>query len=180
MGFHSNFRRSRRRREILFVSLAAALIIASGVVLTPLLRRLGERSPHAPAREPGALNTISEAMAVADVLGDSPNDDKLIEAIKDPQMQGRTLAIEFLGEGGYGDALPVLEGIVRDPNESARYRVAALEAIFLIAGHQGRTLAQEYENDGTLGATARRILYEPDTIRDRPSRVKSLLNAVKF
>ena len=41
-------------------------------------------------------------------------------------MPGRRLAIEGLGEGGYGDSLPVLEGIVRDSNEQADHRIAAL------------------------------------------------------
>lgn len=140
----------------------------------------------------GALNGVSsrgmmgtgpkdmlEASGLLEALGPAPNDDKVIEAIKDPNLPGRLLAIEFLGEGGYGDALPVLEHIVRSPDESTAARESALESVFLIAEHRGRWLAEEFQRHPLLKSAAQRILNHPDAIRNRPSRCRALIGLVQ-
>jgi len=133
---------------------------------------------HRPKQGAGTLTTVNEAMAIAEALGDRPNDDQLIRVIRDRDFSGRKLAIEFLGEGGYGDALPVLETIARDTTEADRFRVAALESVFRIAAHRGRTLAHEFESDRVLGPTAREILAGGEAISQRPSRLKPLMKYV--
>ena len=171
-GTFTSRAKARRRREWLLIGAAAAMAFVTLIAITPAVQWATSGAGFGRR----ALTTAREAAAIAEVLGDHPTDDRLIEAIKDPAMQGRQLAIEFLGEGGYGDALPVLDAIVRDPAEPDRLRVAALEASFLIARYKGRLLAREFQNDPVLGASADTILHNEDAIRNRPSRVQTLIN----
>ncbi len=122
---------------------------------------------------------VGEASDLIEALGPEPNDDKVIEAVKNPNLPGRLLAIEFLGEGGYGDAIPVLERIVRSSTDTASMRAAALESIFLIAEHKGRWLAEEFKQHPQLKDAAQRIINDPDSIRNRPSRCRALIRLAK-
>ena len=168
MAFRGGGHRKRRRREGALV--AAMLLLA--FVSAWLAPRAADWFR---GRRGGASGTVGEAMAIAEALGDHPNDDQLIKVIQDRDFAGRQLAIEFLGEGGYGDALPVLDTIIRDSSEADRFRVAALEAVFRIAAHHGHSLAVEFEGDRVLGPTAQVILAGGETITTRPSRIQTLM-----
>jgi hypothetical protein len=163
----------RRRERILIAGVLLLAIVSVGMAPRFADWITGRSRPRA-----GTIATVGEAMAIAEALGDHPNDDQLIKAIQDREFAGRRLAIEFLGEGGYGDALPVLDTIVRDSSEADRFRVAALEAIFRIAAHHGRSLALEFEQDRVLGGTALDILTGGEAIRSRPSRLEPLVKYV--
>ncbi len=175
----NNFARSRRHREHLIIA-ATAIVVGLALLIGPkVASRLRGRAESAASRTFGGVDTLREAASVLDILEDGASDEKLIAAIQDRDMPGRRLAIEFLGEGGYGDSLPVLDAIVRDRTELADHRVAALEAIYLIARHQARNLAREFRSDSALGETCRIVLEDELQIRQRPSRVKPLIHFVR-
>jgi hypothetical protein len=56
----------------------------------------------------------------------------------------RLYAIRFLGNGHYSRALPVLEQLLEDDEESAAFRVEAFKAIDQISAERARQLAPVY------------------------------------
>ena len=160
---------SARRRRALGIA-----AVALGAVLISLLAGVWVVEEEAPEY----LRTVGEAWGILSVLGEEPNSDKLIYAIQNREMKGRRLAIEYLGEGGYGGALPVFETIVRDSSEPDDIRVAALENSLLISREHGLELARAMVDDPILSGAARTILEDEEALRNRPSRVKKLFNAV--
>lgn len=67
----------------------------------------------------------------------------VIAALPDRAMPRRRYAIGFLGEGGYREALPALEAILRDATELDHVRGDALLAISGIDPELARRLAGE-------------------------------------
>jgi HEAT repeat protein len=59
-------------------------------------------------------------------------------------MRRRLYLIRFLGNGGYLRALPVLEQVLGDNEESVTFREAAFKAIYQISPQRGRQLAPVY------------------------------------
>lgn len=175
----NSFTRSRRRRERLVIAATAILVVLALFFGPKVVSRMRARTEGVASRAFGGVDTVGEAASILEILGEDASDERLIAAIQDPDMPGRRLAIEFLGEGGYGDSLPVLEKIVRDRGELTDHRVAALEATYLIARHRARDLALEFRSDPRLGETCRIVLEDEMQIRQRPSRVKILLNFVQ-
>jgi hypothetical protein len=155
------------------ITVAAAILLAASAVFAP---RLSSWIHSGVEKGQYAAETVKEAYGMMTVLGDHPNDERLIIAIKDRDMPGRQMGIEYLGEGKHGDSIPVLEAIVRDPSERASHRVAALDSIYKIAAHKGIELAREFEGDSDLADLSRRILHEPDKLDEHPSRVKRLFD----
>lgn len=165
-------RRASSQRNTVIVIFAVAVLLAS----TPFLPRILARFGVGIDKGKEAVGIARDALGVMTVLGEDPNDEKLIEGIQDRNMPGREMGIEFLGEDGHGQALPVLETIVRDTSERATDRVAALNAIYKIAAHKGLQLAKEFENDSELADTAHRILHASDESEEEPSRVRKLFS----
>jgi uncharacterized lipoprotein NlpE involved in copper resistance len=98
----------------------------------------------------------------------------IIEKIRDRSMQRRRLAIDFLGNGEYEQALPVLIKILNDETEESHFRVAALISIFQIAENLGNEFAQRYKNDSNLGKTSMDILSNKDYLRYRRTYIDAL------
>ncbi len=169
----------KRKRE--FKIIAATCLVLSVAAIAAVLFGSGLRRRASAWLDwgGGTVSGVEEAFGVVDALDGRPNDDQLIAAIQNPDMPGRKLAIEYLGEGGYGDALPVLERIVRDTSEAPHFRVSALESILFIAKWKGQQLAREFGSDGDLHETVRIILEDEDRILKRPSRARKLIRLAK-
>jgi hypothetical protein len=99
----------------------------------------------------------------------------IIEKIQDRNMQRRRVAIDFLGNGSYKQALPVLEKIMKDETEENRFRAAALISVFKIDKNYGRQFAQQYkDNEDDLGKAARDILDHKDYLKYRRTYLDAL------
>ena len=87
----------------------------------------------------------------------------VIERIQDKTMPRRMLAIEFLGNGSYDEALPVLESILNDTFEQENMRATALIAIYQIEPQKGTRDALRYQGEsGEFGKVSRDILAKKD------------------
>ncbi len=83
------------------------------------------------------------------VLSDLPNKD----------MPRRRYAIGYIGDGGYVEALPVLQSILKDETELNYFRADALEAIFQIDKPLSEKLAKQYVDEPDLfGRVATQIV----------------------
>ena len=89
-------------------------------------------------------------------------------------MQRRRLAIDFLGNGSYNQAIPVLEKIVRDETEENHFRVTALIAIFKIDKNLGNQFSQQYKEDSILGKTSKDILANKEYLHYRRTYLDAL------
>jgi hypothetical protein len=100
----------------------------------------------------------------------------VIEKVKNKNMPRRRLAIEFLGNGSYEQALPVLKQIMTDDSEEAHFRAAALIAVFQIDEESGKRFAQEnrYKADD-LGEVARDILESKEYLKSRRTYFDALI-----
>ena len=170
----------RHRREIVITAGGLALLLGAAILAPMVSQRVAARVSGTPS-DSGTLTpaTLADAWDVVGALGDQPTDDRLIAAVRDKKMRGRRLAIEVLGEARSGDALPLLESIVHDRTETPDIRIAALEASYLIAAHQGRGLADQYQQDPVIGSAARRVLTDTGEIAGRRSRVRALLRLAR-
>ena len=84
---------------------------------------------------------------------------RVIEDIKNPQMDKRRYAIGFLGNVRAQEALPTLRAILADEAEIYYFRADALQSIFQIDEAEGRELAANYaDTEGFLGMIARDVL----------------------
>ena len=83
----------------------------------------------------------------------------VIRGVADRNMPKRRYAIQFLGNGGFDEAVPVLRRILADKAEDDWMRADALQAIYMIQQSEGAGLAVDYrEQDGVLGTLARRAI----------------------
>jgi hypothetical protein len=83
----------------------------------------------------------------------------VIKAVTEKEMEKRRYAICFLGNGGYSEAMPLLEKIVGDPSEIYYFRADALEALAAISPDRGREVAKTHTTDENLfGDVAREIV----------------------
>jgi hypothetical protein len=83
----------------------------------------------------------------------------VIAEVPKKEMNLRRYAIGFLGNGQYGDALPVLEQILSDESEIYYFRADALEAIFQISPDRAREVAPRYlTGQDLLGRVAQDIV----------------------
>lgn len=177
-SFHK-YGRARRRRERMVIASAVGGMLVLFVLLPGVIAYVRGRVSEASELVDATVGSVGEAAGVLETLGENPSDEKLIEAIKDRDMPGRRMGIEMLGEGGHGQALPVLRSIVRDTTDVPDHRVAALEAINLIAHHEAVDLAEQYQDDKALENTARLILTDDSSLRNKRSRVKTLHNLIQ-
>jgi hypothetical protein len=73
---------------------------------------------------------------------------RVIEAVKNPEMEKRRYAIGFLGVARVHEALPVLRTILADNEEEDYFRADALDSIFQISPDEGLSLARQYRERG--------------------------------
>ncbi|WP_144993647.1 hypothetical protein [Polystyrenella longa] len=82
----------------------------------------------------------------------------VLSHIGDKELSRRFAAIQFLGNGRYSAALPILREILNDNEELSEYRAVALDSIFLIDKSSGKELAKEYAPlDDELGLISKHI-----------------------
>lgn len=98
----------------------------------------------------------------------------IIEKIQDKNMPRRRLAIDFLGNGSYRQAVPVLEKILKDETEEEHFRTTALTSIFQIDENLGNQYAQQYKDDQVLGKTSSDILARKEYITYRRTYLDAL------
>ena len=85
--------------------------------------------------------------------------DRVIQDIKNPEMDKRRYAIGFLGNERIAKAIPVLLQILSGESEKDYFRGDALESIFQIDETQGRQLAEKYSSRAdNLGMIAKGLL----------------------
>ncbi len=104
---------------------------------------------------------------------------RVIEDIKNPQMDKRRYAIAFLGNERIREALPVLEAIVNSESEQDYIRGDALESLVMIDEARGRALARSYSTrQDYLGRVARRSLsdFTPRQARTKTDAALGLRN----
>lgn len=99
----------------------------------------------------------------------------IIEKIQDKYMNRRRLAIDFLGNGEYKQALPVLQKIMQDENEEQHFRQTCLISIFQIDKTVGTEFAQYYKNDIVLGEISKDILSNKEYLHYRRTYIDALL-----
>lgn len=91
----------------------------------------------------------------------------IIREVQRPDMPRRRYAINFLGNGGYAEAVPSLEKILQDETELDYVRGDALEAMYQIDVTLGTANASLYSfREDHLGKRAQLILSR-DPIIDR-------------
>lgn len=91
-------------------------------------------------------------------------------------MPRRRLAIEFLGNGSYNEAIPVLEVILNDRSEQEHIRITALVAIYQIEPQQGTRDAVRYQlESGELGKVSKDILAKKDYLDYRRTYFDALI-----
>lgn len=101
----------------------------------------------------------------------------VVEKAKDRKMVKRRYAIGFLGNGAYKEALPVLEGILRDPSEEDYMRSDALRSIYMIDSFRGEEFAKEYlASGGPLETVSRDILEGKAYLKERRSYRQALMS----
>ncbi len=101
----------------------------------------------------------------------------VIEGIKDKKMKLRGYAIEFLGNGSYQQALPVLELILGDSTEDEYFRSTALQAIYLIDSAKARRHAQIYrKKTDYLGYIAKQVVANDPSLQFRRSYADALMH----
>lgn len=89
---------------------------------------------------------------------------RVIEDIKNPEMDKRRYAIGFLGNERIVEALPVLREILSNEKEIDYMRSDALESICLIDKKEGISSCEKYKfRKDNLGLTARDIIVDKDT-----------------
>ncbi|MBO1021474.1 hypothetical protein IPV08_16050 [Methylobacterium sp. SD274] len=89
----------------------------------------------------------------------------IIAELPNRAMPRRRYAIEFLGEGGYREALPVLEMIARNSAELEYFRGDALLAISEIDLSLARKVASGLtDTTGHLGGIAKAVLQGGSTL----------------
>jgi hypothetical protein len=100
----------------------------------------------------------------------------VIQHIRDSSAVRRSMAIRFLGNGGYRDALPTLRTILEDRREPRYHRVEALIAIYRIDQDEGITLARQAirNGDDALTLCSRTILEDPQSLPDHISYIAAL------
>ncbi|MDH5203965.1 MAG: hypothetical protein OEW69_12020 [Nitrospirota bacterium] len=90
---------------------------------------------------------------------------RVIEEIKDKNMDKRRYAIGYLGNEKINEALPMLTSILEDENEIDYFRSDALESIYSIDKQSGLTMAKKYsDREDLLGRRAKSIFentYRP-------------------
>lgn len=90
---------------------------------------------------------------------------RVIEEIKDKNMDKRRYAIGYLGNEKINEALPILVAILEDESELDYFRADALESIFLIDKEFGLSKAKKYrKREDLLGRRAKSIVektYRP-------------------
>lgn len=103
-------------------------------------------------------NTLTKADPLI-VMGDSVVP-VLMKEIKNKEMPKRMVAIYFLGDFGYRDALPVLESILQDETEHENVRAGVLYSIYQLDSEAGMKYAQTYRDSQGIGNTAKSLLKE--------------------
>ena len=84
---------------------------------------------------------------------------RVINDIKNPEMDKRRYAIAFLGNENILEAIPVLETILNTESEKDYFRGDALESIFRIDETKGHQLASKHSaRQDYLGRIARGLL----------------------
>ena len=107
---------------------------------------------------------VAGEAVVPDVLRELPN----------PAMPRRRYAIGFLGNGGYGQALPALRALLVNEGESELIRGDALRAIGQIDASEAQALARKHAaRDDFLGTTAKQVLA--GETRERRTYLQALL-----
>ena len=83
----------------------------------------------------------------------------VVKDIQHKEMPLRRYAIGFLGNGRYGEALPILKVILADETEKFYFRADALIAIHQISPSVATDLAHRYVNgEELLGRVAKQIV----------------------
>jgi len=89
----------------------------------------------------------------------------LMENLPNKEMRLRRYAIGFLGNGGYVEALPTLERILKDESEIYYFRADALLAIYQISKTRAKELASLYVNgQELLGRFAGKIVADKNPV----------------
>ena len=84
---------------------------------------------------------------------------RVIQDVKNPEMDKRRYAIAFLGNEKITEAIPVLEKILYSESEIDYFRSDALESIYQIDEPKGKKLAKKYsERDDHLGYISRGLI----------------------
>lgn len=83
----------------------------------------------------------------------------VIAELPNMDVRRRGYAIMFLGNGGYHEALPMLERVLLNESEENAFRADALQAIFQISPQRARDLAPRHmRGEDLLGRVARKIV----------------------
>ena len=93
---------------------------------------------------------------------------RVIEEIRNPNMEKRRYAIGFLGIVRATEALPVLRQILNSETEIDYFRADALESIYRISSMEGLRLAEQYrDRDDHLGYIATGLISGSHTPFER-------------
>ena len=82
------------------------------------------------------------------ILAGNPIVPTVLDALGDKKLKLRRYAMGFLGNGGYKEALPMLQRIAADESEEKWIREDSLESIHLIDEILGLKSVTKYQRSG--------------------------------
>ena len=140
------------------------------ILLTSLIYACAAKSPQTALEEFYTYNGAEDMLMDPLILAGGDVVPLVIEKIKDKSMPRRRYAIGFLGNGGYPQALLVLQQILQDETEQDYFRGDALQSIYMIDEPLGLELAQQQAGENNfVGGMAKSILKGEDRLKLRRS-----------
>lgn len=129
--------------------LVAFLIVAVSSIVIHKLAKIIFIDPEEAFEKFLSANDLPEdALMDPLILAGKPVVPIVLDALGDKKLKRRRYAIGFLGNGGYKEALPMLQRIAADESEEKWIREDALESIYLIDEKLGLKLVTKYQSSG--------------------------------
>ncbi len=138
------------------MGVAVMLVVLSAVIFSQVIRRSPKTALH---KFETTLRVAEDQMMDPLILAGDRVVPLVIKRIRDRDMPKRIYAIGFLANGEYTEAVPTLENLVLDEQESVYVRVSALRALHHLVPDQGRSLSSQFDGRyDALGEMAQLIL----------------------
>ena len=99
----------------------------------------------------------------------------VLERIQDPSMPKRIVAIWFLGNGGYKEAIPVIQRMLQNESEDIYSRAYSLIALYQLDRPNGLKQSKAfYTRSDFLGKIAMEVMRETEYVTQRRSYLDAL------
>ncbi|MCP4645665.1 MAG: hypothetical protein GY851_34790 [bacterium] len=132
---------------------------------------------------PGAMPGLADTVGFGEAADSLTSDARVTDMVREVLTRARkTLSqtesrpsVFVLSEGGAADAVPLLESIVQDSDESDLLRGDALHALFYLDQGRAASLAESHKgHGGHLASVAQRILSRDPVMLERLENVQQV------